>query len=84
MFSGPGRSRTRDTDRIIDGSPLVAYKAAARANGRRLSELHLNDLDSARNQVDTPIMPLVRGQPSRMHGAHLHDDGRAGVRRWLV
>jgi three-Cys-motif partner protein len=35
-------------DRIIDGSPLVAFKAAARVSARRFSDLHLNDIDPAK------------------------------------
>lgn len=44
LFSGPGRSLIRDTLRYIDGSPLVAYKAA-HASKARFSEIYLNDLD---------------------------------------
>src|ERR1041384_5866540 len=36
LFSGPGRSRIRGTTQIIDGSPIVAYKAA-HASGARFS-----------------------------------------------
>lgn len=44
LFSGPGRSRIEGTADFIDGSPLVAYKAAQRS-GTRFSEIHLNDLE---------------------------------------
>src|SRR5262249_53966441 len=44
LFCGAGRSLIRDTPRFIDGSPVVAYKAAHASNAR-FSELHLNDLD---------------------------------------
>ena len=44
LFCGAGRSLIRDTKRFIDGSPVVAYRAA-RASNARFSELHLNDLD---------------------------------------
>jgi three-Cys-motif partner protein len=44
LFSGPGRSLIRDTDRILDGSPLVAFKAA-KDSGALFSEIHLNDFD---------------------------------------
>src|SRR4051794_2045229 len=47
LFSGPGRSRIEGTAEFIDGSPLVAYKAAQQSR-TRFSEIHLNDLD-ARN-----------------------------------
>lgn len=44
LYSGAGRSIIRDTNKIIDGSPLVAYKAA-HASAARFSELHFSDLD---------------------------------------
>jgi three-Cys-motif partner protein len=44
LYSGAGRSLIRDTKTIIDGSALVAYKAA-RASGTPFSELHLSDLE---------------------------------------
>ena len=47
MFSGAGRARVRDTGEIIDGSPLVAYRAAA--NSKDLfTEIHLADADATR------------------------------------
>ncbi len=44
LYSGFGRSIIADTAQIIDGSPLVAYKAA-REGGARFSEIHLADLE---------------------------------------
>jgi three-Cys-motif partner protein len=44
LFSGPGRSLIEGTSEYIDGSPLVAYRAAY-ASGVRFSEIHLNDID---------------------------------------
>jgi three-Cys-motif partner protein len=44
LFSGPGRSQVEGTDEFIDGSPIVAYKAA-QFSGTRFSDLHFNDLD---------------------------------------
>lgn len=44
LFSGPGRSKIKGTDEFIDGSPIVAYKAAQRS-GTRFSDLHFNDLN---------------------------------------
>jgi three-Cys-motif partner protein len=46
LFSGPGRSVIRDTARIIDGSPLVAFKAA-QSSGVPFTEMHLNDAEAA-------------------------------------
>jgi three-Cys-motif partner protein len=45
LFAGPGRSQVEGAGFFIDGSPLVAYKAAQRS-GTKFSELHFNDLDA--------------------------------------
>lgn len=45
LFAGPGRSQVEGAGHFIDGSPLVAIKAAQRS-GARFSELHFNDLDA--------------------------------------
>jgi three-Cys-motif partner protein len=47
IICGAGRSLIRDTKRFIDGSPVVAFKAA-HASSAPFSELHLNDLDSGK------------------------------------
>jgi three-Cys-motif partner protein len=44
LFSGPGRSQLEDTGEFIDGSPLVAFKAA-RQSRTGFSDLHFNDID---------------------------------------
>ncbi len=46
LYSGAGRSVIKDTSKFIDGSALIAYKAA-RASGTRFSDIHLSDLDPA-------------------------------------
>jgi three-Cys-motif partner protein len=46
LFSGAGRARVRGTSRIIDGSPLVAYRAAV-ASEQAFTEIHLADADPA-------------------------------------
>lgn len=45
LFSGPGRSQRDDNGQFIDGSPLVAYRAAQRSR-TGFSDLHFNDLDT--------------------------------------
>ncbi|MEA2699916.1 MAG: hypothetical protein QOI66_4187 [Myxococcales bacterium] len=45
LYSGPGRSLITDTDKIIDGSALVAFKAG-RESGYPFSEMHLSDLEA--------------------------------------
>jgi three-Cys-motif partner protein len=44
LFSGPGRSMVDPGGYVIDGSPLVAYRAAEKSR-TKFSELHFNDLD---------------------------------------
>jgi three-Cys-motif partner protein len=58
LFSGPGRSQIEETGQFIDGSPLVAYKAAQQS-GTRFSDLHFNDIDAAnRGALDHRIAQL--------------------------
>src|SRR5215469_15424745 len=45
LFCGPGQCRIRDTQKILDGSPLVAWRSA-QAGGQPFSEMHLGDMDS--------------------------------------
>ena len=45
LYSDSGRSLITGTSQIIDGSAVVAYKAA-RESGHPFSELHLSDLES--------------------------------------
>lgn len=45
LYSGAGRSLITGTGQIIDGSAVVAFKAA-RDSGRRFSEMHLSDLEA--------------------------------------
>lgn len=45
LFSGPGRSQRDDNGQFIDGSPLVAYRAALHSR-TRFSDLHFNDIDA--------------------------------------
>lgn len=44
VFCGPGRSRIRDTVRILDGSPVAAFKKAASSLGS-FSSLHISDAE---------------------------------------
>jgi three-Cys-motif partner protein len=44
LFAGPGRARIRDSNRVIDGSPVIATKAAL-ASGVPFSEVYLADAD---------------------------------------
>jgi three-Cys-motif partner protein len=62
LFSGPGRSLIRGTKRIIDGSPLVAYKAA-QASGVPFTEMHLNDFDAAKLAAADMRIRALGGTP---------------------
>jgi three-Cys-motif partner protein len=44
LYSGPGRSRVEETCEFIDGSPIVAFKAATQSK-TAFSSLYFNDLD---------------------------------------
>jgi len=44
LYCGPGRSRIAGTDKIIDGSPIVAYEAARTVP---FTALHLADVEEA-------------------------------------
>ena len=41
VFSGPGRSRIRDTSELIDGSPVAAYRQSLK--GQPFSAFHISD-----------------------------------------
>jgi three-Cys-motif partner protein len=62
LFSGSGRSLIRGTTRIIDGSPLVAYRAAE-ASGVPFTAIHLNDADPARSAAVEERIRALGGAP---------------------
>jgi three-Cys-motif partner protein len=43
VFSGPGRSKIRDTTELIDGSPIAAYKQAQKS--QPFSSIYISDAD---------------------------------------
>jgi three-Cys-motif partner protein len=45
VFSGPGRSRIRTTDELIDGSPVAAFRKA-KTSLAPFTSLHISDADS--------------------------------------
>jgi three-Cys-motif partner protein len=63
LFSGPGRSLIRDTGRIINGSPLVAYNAA-RASGASFSDLHFGDIEAANCEAVAARIRASGGVPN--------------------
>ncbi|RXG91613.1 three-Cys-motif partner protein TcmP [Bradyrhizobium zhanjiangense] len=63
LFSGPGRSLVRGTKRIIDGSPLVAYKAA-QLSGAPFTAMHLNDFDAEKSAAVEKRIRALGGAPA--------------------
>jgi three-Cys-motif partner protein len=61
LFSGPGRSLIKDTKRIIDGSPLVAFKAAQASVP--FTEMHLNDFDAQKSSAVSARIRALGGAP---------------------
>jgi hypothetical protein len=46
LYCGPGRGRIRNSDELVDGSPLVAAKAAE-SSGYPFRDLHIADIDAS-------------------------------------
>lgn len=45
LFSGPGQARLKDKNKVVDGSPVIAVKAA-KATGVPFTEVHFGDLNT--------------------------------------
>ena len=60
LYSGAGRSLIKDTTTIIDGSPLVAYKAAL-VSGAHFSELHFADVHPRNSDALTQRIKTLGG-----------------------
>jgi three-Cys-motif partner protein len=67
LYSGAGRSLIRDTDQVIDGSALVAYKAA-RTSAARFTDLHLSDLEQRNSDAATQRIKALGGAASKYFG----------------
>jgi three-Cys-motif partner protein len=68
LYSGAGRSLIKDTNQIIDGSALAAYKAA-HASGDRFSELHLSDLEEQNSIALSQRIKALGGAATSYVGA---------------
>ena len=66
LFCGPGRGRIRDTKKVIDGSPLVAFRSAQKG-GQPFTHLHLGDMRA----------DLVDAACARVRAANGHATGYA-------
>src|SRR5262249_1177993 len=60
LFCGSSKAGVRDTGRIIEGSPLVAYRAALKGN-QPFSEIHLADSDQAKCDAAAARIRAVGG-----------------------
>jgi three-Cys-motif partner protein len=60
LYSGSGRARIRETEEVIDGSPVVAFKCARDCNAR-FSEIHLADADPERRSAAVKRIAALRG-----------------------
>lgn len=67
LFCGPGRCRVRETGELIDGSPLVAYKAAI-AGKVPFSEIHLADLNSDFSAAAVARIKALEGDATGYNG----------------
>ncbi len=79
LFCGPGRAKVRDTDEIIDGSPVVAWKASV--DGKvPFSEMHIADLNPAFS--DAAVKRIVRlGGPAIGYAGYAEDTAKQIVSR---
>lgn len=86
VFSGPGKSRIRDTEELIDGSPVAAFRQATRGQSP-FSAVYLSDadpelLDSATtrlrnlgagvNPVEGPASEAIPSIVSKLSPSGLH------------
>lgn len=60
LYSGAGRSLIKDTSQIIEGSAVVAFKAA-RDSGHPFSQMHLSDLDAQNSAALTQRIKALGG-----------------------
>lgn len=60
LFCGYGRSKIRDTNDEVDGSPLVAFKSASSTH-TEFSEIHLGDADQSRVDAATTRLKAAGG-----------------------
>jgi len=67
LFCGSGRARIRDTGEIVDGSPLVAYRAAV-ASADPFTEIHLADLDPGKCEAAATRIAALGGMAKTYPG----------------
>ena len=67
LYCGSGKAVICDTNQIIDGSPLVAFKSA-RQGGARYSEIHLADADSTKRSAAAARIARAGGATTQHPG----------------
>jgi hypothetical protein len=67
LYSGAGRSLITGTNQIIDGSPIVAFKAAC-DSGHRFSEIHLSDLEPQNSSALAQRIKALGGAATSYNG----------------
>jgi three-Cys-motif partner protein len=67
LYSGAGRSLIKDTSQIIDGSPLVAFKAG-RDSKSPFSQMHLSDLEAQNSAALAQRIKAHGGSPTSYVG----------------
>lgn len=67
LYSGAGRSLIKDTSQVIDGSPLVAFKAG-RDSKSPFSQMHLSDLEARNSAALAQRLKALGGSPTSYVG----------------
>ncbi|WP_429040447.1 three-Cys-motif partner protein TcmP [Bradyrhizobium elkanii] len=67
LYSGAGRSLIDGSNRIIDGSALVAYKAA-KSSAMPFTDLHLSDLEQVNSDAVAQRIKALGGVAQNYHG----------------
>lgn len=86
VFCGPGRSRVRNTNTFVDGSPLVAWKASVE-QGAPFTKLYIADKDNVRRDVcaerlrslGAPVVPVAGHAIEAARWIAEHVDQDAGL-----
>jgi three-Cys-motif partner protein len=71
LFCGPGRACLRETDQIIDGSPLVAFKAAVGTKAP-FTEIHVADIEQKFCEATVMRLEAIGGKAKSYVGS-VHD-----------
>lgn len=67
LYSGAGRSLIKDTNQIIEGSAVAAFKAG-RDSGHPFSQMHLSDLEAQNSSALAQRLKALGGSPTSYVG----------------